>query len=931
MAGSLAWPRIPTARQNPEMRVYAIALLMVAVGLAAPEPAAAQGAAVSSTLPDVTGWLPVFDDEFDGTFNGQPIMDVRNIRGAATPDGLDDRVWLGTNYSEPEGISVADGYLTFRAYTENGRTFNPDWLVTGENEGLRRAPFGTTYGYIEARLNLAQPEGANEAFWMYSQDLHWWYGKPLRDPAAAGIEIDIEEEWGTDAVHHTLHWDGYADTHRSEGSGRVTCPGSTCQGNFHTYGVLWDPTGYRFYIDGQETYFQPRGASHHPGNLIIGAAIDRPGLDLGPKGDPRNALMLVDYVKVWQPAVSDIADRSMQRNVPVAVPFTVSSITSDDPNLPGPRVATVDAISSNQNVVRNADLVVSGTGADRTLGIMSRFGSGAGTTTITVRARNAAGTVLGTDTFTVTVTDPAAAVPTLGPGSLPDLALLTGRPAAVEFRTNAAEGSTPTVTARSSNQYLLPDAKLAFGGSGRTRALSLTPLPTRTGTSDVTVTATDPADGSVSSDTFRVTVTLDQLRNGGFESGLPPWTLIGGTPPVVSAAAAHSGTQGMHVDVAAVKQKIPVEPNTTYALGGWGRTNAAGGLFDIGVLDTNTYPDWDGNGQPDDPDGAQMMSVRFDSTDWAREEVVFTTGNFTSEIEVFANNAFVSNIGFDVDDIYLVDAPKLSQIPDQSIGHTTCVVPKVYLGRVGNQGDPWTLSAAVTGGDAGLVTAVSVVNTSSANLHEKGVRITPTTDQTKSGEATITLTATDIEGRRSTDSFTVWVNAGSFRNGSFEHNPFADATYPGCANIPRAWNNFFAPNARQEVIQQYEWKYGFRNYGLRVFQVPNNGSPFGGIVFQDVTGLLPNTEYVLSGWLGLDTWPDTNVTLPDGAGLRVEGDITAISPASGRVNQFSSGWSSRLTIRFRTGAAGTARVLLTGPNQPRYAAQFHDITLLAAG
>ena len=115
-------------------------------------------------------------------------------------------------------------------------------------------------------------------------------------------------------------------------------------------------------------------------------------------------------------------------------------------------------------------------------------------------------------------------------------------------------------------------------------------------------------------------------------------------------------------------------------------------------------------------------------------------------------------------------------------------------------------------------------------------------------------------------AFTVWVNAGSFRNGSFEHHPFADHTYPGCASIPRAWNHFFAPNAKYEVIQQYDWKYGFRNYGLRLRQVvPSSGNPFGGFVLQDVTGLAPNTEYVVSGWLGLDTWPDQNVTLPDGS------------------------------------------------------------------
>jgi hypothetical protein len=932
----------------------ALAVALCVSVVVAGAPATASGRSVgavadpSPTFPPITSWLSVFDDDFTGTFNGQPIVDTKNTRGAATADGLDDRVWVGTNYTDPEGISVTPtaaggdsgsangGYLNFRAYTEAGRTYNPDWLVTGQNEGSRRNLFSATYGYVEARLKLAQPDGANEAFFMYSQDLRGSYSKPLRDPAAAGSEIDIEEEFGPsdpDKIHHTLHWDGYGDTHQSEGSGAVACPGSSCRGNFHTYGVLWDPTGYRFFVDRQETYFLARGVSHHPLFMMIGAAFDRPGTDLGPKGDPRNALMLVDYVRIWQPAVSDIGNQTMQRNVPRAVPFTVTSVTSDDANLPGPRAATVEAVSSNQNVIRDADLRVAGTGADRTLGMMSRYSGGqAGTTTVTVRARNGAGTVIGSDTFTVTVGDPAASVPTLAAGALADASVAAGSPGSLEFVTPTSEGSAPTVTARSSNQYLLPDSNLGVAGDQRQRALAYTPRPTRTGTADVTVTATDPSDQSQTSDTFRITVTLaDQLVNGGFESGLAPWASVGGTAPVVSGAAAHSGSTGLHQDVGAVVQHITVEPNTTYAVGAWGRTSASGGTFNFGVADTNTYPDWDHDGQPDDIDGQQAKLVSFDSTSWARKEVVFTTGNFTTRIDIVVGNAFISSIGYDLDDVQLVDAPKISQIPDQSIGHSTCVAPPVWVGRVGGETDPWTLTAAVTGGDASLITGVSVVSNNAANRYERLVRITPTTDVTKSGEATITLTATDTEGRQSTDAFTVWVNAGTFHDGSFEYNPFADSSYPGCSTIPRAWNNFFAPAARWERISSYDWRYGFTNYGLRVPRTaPSGGTPYGGIVYQAVT-LQPNTEYVVSGWLDLDTWPDQGVTLPDGAQLWVTGsDLTFISPTTGKVARTTTGWSGRLSVRFRTGASGNAQVELRGPNHATYTGLFHDITLIQA-
>jgi len=61
------------------------------------------------------------------------------------------------------------------------------------------------------------------------------------------------------------------------------------------------------------------------------------------------------------------------------------------------------------------------------------------------------------------------------------------------------------VTGTSSNQNLVPDANLVFGGVGTNRTLSITPVANQTGTSTITVRVTDP-DGGFIEDAFEFNV-----------------------------------------------------------------------------------------------------------------------------------------------------------------------------------------------------------------------------------------------------------------------------------------------------------------------------------------------------------------------------------------------------------------------------------------
>jgi hypothetical protein len=81
------------------------------------------------------------------------------------------------------------------------------------------------------------------------------HGAPLGDPGAAGAEIGVFDYLGgvanRDRLHHTLHWDGYGEGHKSDHQ-EIARPG-LAEG-FHTFALLWTAERYVFYVDGAETW-----------------------------------------------------------------------------------------------------------------------------------------------------------------------------------------------------------------------------------------------------------------------------------------------------------------------------------------------------------------------------------------------------------------------------------------------------------------------------------------------------------------------------------------------------------------------------------------------------------------------------------------------------------------------------------------------------
>ena len=275
---------------------------------AKPVPTAVEGHAPSPLPPDRRYRL-VWHDEFDGT-------------------SLDDSKWsYRTNYwgrdahwfAKPEHgcVEVKDGVVKLKiGKLPNGQFVSPQ-LQTGENmwdlpaTGVtnsfwqlprrRPAKFEHRYGYWECRCRLQAKRDWWSAFWLQSANI----GTTL-DAADSGAEIDVLECFypGHVAAHNVFAYGYGPDRKRYEtGGGPLENPT-----DWHTFGVLWDETGYTFYVDGKEdgrvedcVSKRPLFAlistecRHYRANRMTGGPAD--GLEAAVRA---NDAFTVDYVRVWE-------------------------------------------------------------------------------------------------------------------------------------------------------------------------------------------------------------------------------------------------------------------------------------------------------------------------------------------------------------------------------------------------------------------------------------------------------------------------------------------------------------------------------------------------------------------------------------------------------------------------------------------------------
>jgi hypothetical protein len=168
-----------------------------------------------------------------------------------------------------------------------------------------------TYGVVAARIKFQPLQGQHASLWMQPT-----YASDSTSAAKQGTEIDIIEWFGKDVPNGGLTSFIYAP---SRGGKKIALGGEggwikkpeqyltnekdDWYKRYHVFSVEWNPSGYIFRIDGQETGRISKGVSGVPEFPILSVLSSDYELSKLPDRDEKKNLpqtMTVDWIRAWQ-------------------------------------------------------------------------------------------------------------------------------------------------------------------------------------------------------------------------------------------------------------------------------------------------------------------------------------------------------------------------------------------------------------------------------------------------------------------------------------------------------------------------------------------------------------------------------------------------------------------------------------------------------
>ncbi|MBI4658297.1 MAG: glycoside hydrolase family 16 protein [Verrucomicrobia bacterium] len=230
------------------MKAFSISATLLTFGLVC-----AMTVLIVSAAPP-PGYRLAWSDEFDGV---APDTNKWSHRGLGKRrDAL----------NVTDAVSVASGHLTITTYTTNGQ--HRTGMIGTQGKFERR------FGYWEARLKFEDAPGMWSAFWIQTPT----FGQAPGDPATAGTEIDVVEHRAVDRqgkklagqAQHTVHW---ADADKRTQSKAHLTEDLGLDRGFHTIGVEWTETEYRFYVDDKLSWTAPAPVSKRNQYIILSSEV----------------------------------------------------------------------------------------------------------------------------------------------------------------------------------------------------------------------------------------------------------------------------------------------------------------------------------------------------------------------------------------------------------------------------------------------------------------------------------------------------------------------------------------------------------------------------------------------------------------------------------------------------------------------------------
>ncbi|MBU3665734.1 MAG: tandem-95 repeat protein, partial [Chthoniobacterales bacterium] len=256
------------------------------------------------------------------------------------------------------------------------------------------------------------------------------------------------------------------------------------------------------------------------------------------------------------PTVTGISALTINENAGTgALAFTVGDAETATGSL------AVTATSSNQMLVPDANIVIGGSGTNRTVTV-TPAGNANGTATITINVSD--GNAMTSTRFLLTVNavnDP----PTISNIANQTITAGTATPA-IKFSVDDVDTPVASlvVTASSSNQALVPDANISISGSGAYSSVTITPLAGQNGTTTITLTVSD---GELStSSNFVLTVNAPPTISAIADQTTDEDTAIG----AIAFMVGDTETAVTGLTVSATSSNAAVVPDANIAIGGGG-------------------------------------------------------------------------------------------------------------------------------------------------------------------------------------------------------------------------------------------------------------------------------------------------------------------------------------------------------------------------
>jgi len=221
---------------------------------------------------------PVFSDDFNGTIIDASKWSYRadgSVRGYATVSGSKTISVDGRGNLVVQTIKDTDGKYYVGQLSTDGK-------------------FSQKYGYFECRAKMQKSLGTHSSFWLQTNTM----GSQADNALAVGAEVDIFEylKPNPNATYHTVHWGGYGTTHKSES--KIVPSETINDGNFHTFGLLWNNVEYVFFVDGTEVFRTSKGLSGIAEYMILSTELTGFGGDYTKGVYPDEVVF--DYVKTYQ-------------------------------------------------------------------------------------------------------------------------------------------------------------------------------------------------------------------------------------------------------------------------------------------------------------------------------------------------------------------------------------------------------------------------------------------------------------------------------------------------------------------------------------------------------------------------------------------------------------------------------------------------------